>query len=75
MLRLGFKPTIAVFERTKAFCALARAATVIDIIQFKLLNGSEKDIHEYFKFRQIRTNKKIESHMVNKKKRSNSGGI
>jgi hypothetical protein len=62
--RVGIEPTIPVFGRTKAFCASARTATVIQIIQ----NWNKQDILEYFKFRQIRANKKIKSHIVNKKR-------
>jgi hypothetical protein len=38
MPRLGFEPTIPVIERAKTFHVLDRAATVIGMLEFKLVN-------------------------------------
>jgi hypothetical protein len=42
MPRVGFEPTIPVFERVKKFRALDREATVIGTKQFKLIKYKQK---------------------------------
>jgi hypothetical protein len=45
MHRVGFEPTIPVFERAEAFCALDRAATVIASLMFYSGDSDQKCVH------------------------------